>query len=388
MDIKNKLQDYNYHVIELRRHFHMYPELSYEEFETTEFIEKELNSMGIKTERFEGTGLVGWIHGVNPGKCVGLRADMDALNVVEENDVPYKSKNEGKMHACGHDAHMAMLLGAAKILSGMKDEINGTVCLIFQPAEEMASGAKKIISQGNWYEKVDNFFGMHVWSLMESGKVSVEKGPRMAAGDIFEVKVTGKSGHGSMPNQGVDAVLIASHIVINLQDLVSRETSPLDPLVISVGTIKGGTRFNIIANDVMLDGTTRYFSKEIGKALPKNMERIIKGTAEMYRATAELKYTYVSPPVINDPESSEIAKIAATKILGKDAIVTEPMTTGGEDFSYYIDNKPGCFAFLGSKNKAKGTDNPHHAGNFNVDEDVLISGSGIYVQYALEYLNR
>lgn len=388
MDIKNKLQEYNDYVIDLRRYFHMHPELSFEEFETTSFIEKELNSMGIKTKRFEGTGLIGWIHGVNPGKCVGLRADMDALNVAEKNQVPYKSLNEGKMHACGHDAHMAMLLGAAKILTDIKDEINGTVCLIFQPSEENASGAKKIISQGDWYDKVDNFFGMHVWSLMESGKVSVEKGPRMAAGDIFEIKVTGKSGHGSMPNQGVDAVLIASHIVINLQDLVSRETSPLDPLVISVGTIKGGKRFNIIADEVFMDGTARYFSKEIGRTLSDSMERIIKGTAEMYRATAELKYTYVSPPVINEPESSEIAEIAAVKILGKDSVVTEPMTTGGEDFSNYIDKKPGCFAFLGSGNKAKRTDNPHHSGNFDVDEDVLISGSGIYVQYALDYLNK
>lgn len=386
MDIKQRAGEIKDYIIEMRRHLHMNPELSFEEFATTDFIAGELTGLGIPYQRFEGTGLVGWVQGRGEGPCVGLRADLDALNVTEATGAAYQSKTPGKMHACGHDAHAAMLLGAAKILNEAKDSFNGKIALIFQPGEELAAGAKKIIPQGDWFSQVDNFFGIHIWSLMPSGKVSVEAGPRMAAGDIFEIKIKGKSGHASMPHQGTDALLIASHMVVNLQSIVSRETNPMEPLVISVGTIKAGTRFNVIADEAFLDGTTRYFSRELGKTIVPSMERIVKGTAEMFNATAELNYRFISPPVINEAGSSKIAAGAAAKIMGEDAVVTESMTTGGEDFSNYIETKPGCFALLGSADPAKGTDFPHHSAQFNVDEDVLPHGAGLYAQYALDFL--
>ena len=211
-----------------------------------------------------GCGLIGVIEGKGPGKCVGLRADMDALNVKECTELDYKSQVDGKMHACGHDAHTAMLLGAAKMLKEQENNFNGKVYLVFQPAEEVGEGAKAMMKFGDWYKEVDNMFGTHVWSNMEAGKVSVEPGERMAAGDQFILKVKGKSGHGSAPHETVDAVVVASSIVMNLQTLVSRTYSPLDSVVITVGSFHSGNRFNIIAGEAVLEGTYRYFSREIG----------------------------------------------------------------------------------------------------------------------------
>ncbi len=386
MNTKETAKKYESYIIDQRRYFHMHPELSFEEFETTDYIAKELDKMGIPYIRPSETGLIGTIEGKGPGRCVGLRADIDALNVTEKNEVEYKSQNEGKMHACGHDSHAAMLLGAAKVLMEHKDEFNGKVKLIFQPAEEVAGGAKKLISSGGWYDEVDNFFGAHIWSNMPSGKVSVEAGPRMAAADWFDIKVIGKSGHGSMPNQGVDAVVVASAIVMNLQSLVSRETSPLEPLVVSVGSLHSGNRFNVIAGEATLDGTNRYFSKKIADTIVDDMTRIVEGTAAVYRAKAELDYRKVTPPLINEEKSSAIARAAALKIYQEEDIVLEPATTGGEDFGYFIQDKPGCFAFIGCANPEKGTNVAHHHECFNVDEAVLANGSALYAQYALDFL--
>ena len=386
MNTKELARQYESYIIEQRRHFHRHPELSLEEFETTDYIARELDAMGIPYIRPTATGLVATIEGNGPGKCVGLRADIDALNVTEKTEVDYKSQVPGKMHACGHDAHAAMLLGAARILKDCAGNFRGKVKLIFQPAEEVAKGPINLMAAGGWYEEVDNFFGAHIWANLPSGKVSVEAGPRMAAADWFEIKVKGKSGHGSMPNQCVDAVVVASAIVMNLQTLVSRETSPLDPLVVTVGTLKAGTRFNIIAGDAFLDGTNRYFSKDIAARIVDDMTRIVEGTAALYRAEAVLDYRKVTPPLINDAASSALAKEAALKIFKPEDIVLEAATTGGEDFAYYIQNKPGCFAFIGCADAAKGTDFPHHNECFNIDEAVLANGSALYAQYALDFL--
>lgn len=386
MNTKELAQKYESYIIEQRRYFHRHPELSLEEFQTTDYIAKELDKMGIPYIRPTATGLIATIEGNGPGQCVGLRADIDALNVTEKTAVDYKSQNEGKMHACGHDAHAAMLLGAAKILQDCKTDFKGKVKLIFQPAEEVAQGAKQLIAAGDWFDEVDNFFGAHIWSNSPSGTVSLEAGGRMAAADWFEIKVTGRSGHGSMPNQCVDAVVVASAIVMNLQTLVSRETSPLDPLVVSVGTVKAGTRFNIVAGEAFMDGTNRYFSKGIAQTIEADMKRIVEGTAAIYRATAELDYRKVTPPLINEAASSALAHAAALKIYDEAAILLAPATTGGEDFAYYIQDKPGCFAFIGCANAQKGTDFPHHNECFNVDEAVLANGAALYAQYALEFL--
>lgn len=386
MNIKDLAKQTETYIIEQRRHFHMHPELSLEEFETTDYIVGQLDEMGIPWIRPTSTGVIGTITGNGAGRCVGLRADIDALNVTEQTGVDYASRNVGKMHACGHDSHAAMLLGAARILNGLKDQFAGSIKLIFQPAEEVAQGAQDLITAGNWYEEVDNFFGAHIWSLMPSGTVSVEAGGRMAAADWWDIRITGKSGHGSMPNQGVDAAVIAAAIVMNLQALVSRETSPLDPLVITTGTIQAGTRFNIIAGEAALTGTNRYFSREIARTIEGDMRRIAEGTAALYRGKAELSYRFMTPPLINDTASSALAHNAALKIFAPSQIVHEAATTGGEDFAYYIQDKPGCFAFIGCADEAKKTNVAHHHECFNIDESVLADGAALYAQYALDFL--
>ena len=388
MNVKELGKKYKDYVIELRREFHMYPESSFEEFRTSKRVKEELDKMGIPYESLAGTGVLATLKGDKPGKTVALRADMDALEIQETNDVEYKSKNDGKMHACGHDAHTSMLLGAAKMLSENKDSINGTIMFIFQPAEEVAGGAKKMIEESDFLDNVDSVFGIHVWSDLETGKVSVDAGPRMASADFFDIKVTGRAGHGSMPHQTVDAVVVGSAIVMNLQSFVSREMSPLDSVVLSIGSFHSGTRFNIIAGEAVLSGTSRCFSPEIREQFPIAIERIAKSTAEAYRATAELDYTHGTPPTINDEESALIAQGSVTKLLGESGNISMPKTTGGEDFSFFLEKVPGAFAFVGVRNDEKNANFPHHHDKFNIDEDGLEIGSNLYAQYALDFLNK
>lgn len=387
MNIAAMKEKHTPYITELRRYFHQHPELSLEEFETTAFIAKELDKLHIPYELSNPTGLIGKIVGAKPGKTVALRSDMDALKITQKNNVPYQSRNVGKMHACGHDAHMAMLLGAARILMDNIEEIEGTIYLIFQPAEEIGQGAKIMINTGDWYEKIDSVFGLHIWSGLDSGKISLESGERMAAADRFMVNIKGKSGHGSMPHQTVDAVVVASATVMNLQTIVSRKYAPLDPLVISVGSIHSGDAFNVISGEATLDGTVRYFNKAIGDSIVDSIQNVIKSTASLYGATSDLKYFKYIPPLYNDEGASLMARHAAIKVLGEENIVPMEKTTGGEDFAYYLEHKPGCFAFLGSKNMEKKTDAPHHNDHFDIDEDVLISGSLLHAQYALNFLN-
>lgn len=386
MDIKNLAKKHKDYVVELRRDFHMYPEKSFEEFRTSKKVKEELDKMGIPYISAAKTGVIATVSGGKPGKTVALRADMDALEVYEKNEIPYKSKNEGLMHACGHDGHTAMLLGAAKILSEIKDEINGTVKLLFQPAEEVAQGALKMIEDGAM-EGVDSVFGIHLWSGLPAGKVSVEEGPRMAAVDTFGITVQGKGGHGSAPHQGVDSVVVASAIVMNLQTIVSRELNPLDPVVVTVGKLEAGTRFNVLASEAKLEGTNRYFNPEIKEKLPGIIERIAKNTAASYRADAQLHYNFATSPVINDPECSKIATGSVEKILGKKGVMEFEKVTGGEDFSEFQAKAPGVLALVGIRNEEKNAAFPHHHPNFNMDEDALEIGASLYVQYAVDYLN-
>lgn len=386
MNIKEIGKKYKDYVIQMRREFHMNPESSWEEFRTSQRVKEELDKMGIPYVSVAGTGVLATIKGKEEGKTVALRADMDALEVTETNDVPYKSQNPGKMHACGHDGHTAMLLGAAKIFSEIKDELKGTVKLIFQPAEEVAAGAKKMIAESDFMDTVDSVFGIHLWSGVPVGKVSVESGPRMASADLFKIKVTGKAGHGSMPHQTVDSVVVASAIVMNLQSMVSREFSPLESVVVSVGSLHSGTRFNVIAGEAVLDGTTRCFNPEIREELPGIIERIAKHTAAAYRAEANLEYTNGTPPTINDEECSKIATGSVEKILGKEGVQLMEKTTGGEDFSFFLEKAPGAIAFVGVRNEETGACYAHHHDKFNMDEDGLEIGTALYVQYAVDYL--
>lgn len=386
MTVKELAKQYKQYAIDLRREFHMNPEPSMQEFRTSSRVIEELEKMGIECERVAETGVVGTIIGGSSGKTIALRADMDALEVNEKNDHKYASKVDGMMHACGHDAHTSSLLTAAKILNDIKSDLCGTVKLFFQPGEEIALGAKQMIKEGVM-EGIDGIFGLHVWNDAEAGKVSVEAGPRMASAGIFKIGISGKGGHGSMPHQGVDAVVVGSAIVMNLQTLVSREINPLDPAVVSVGMFNAGTKFNVMAGEAHLEGTTRCFSMEVNDAFEEMIRRVAENTANSYRATAKLDYKQLVIPTINDPEMSSIAEGAVEKISGKDALITYEKTTGGEDFSYFMENTPGAFAFVGCKNEKQEEYFPHHHPKFDIDENALETASALYAQFAVDFLN-
>ena len=299
----------------------------------------------------------------------------------------YKSQVSGMMHACGHDGHTAMLIGAAKVLNELRDEIHGTVKLFFQPAEETAQGAHAMINDGAM-EGVDSIFGIHLWADIETGKVSVEEGPRMAGTDWFKIEVKGKCGHGSAPQQCVDAVLVSSAIVMNLQSIVSREIHPNDSLVVTVGMLNSGSRFNVIAENGYIEGTTRSFNPELRKQLPEIIGRVVENTAKTYRAQASLDFQFVTAPVINDPKCSAISEKVVEDFLGKEGILKFEKVTGGEDFSHFMELAPGALAFVGCRNEEKNACYPHHNGHFDIDEDALEIGTRLYTQYAIEYLQN
>lgn len=384
LELAKELKEY---IIGMRREFHMNPEPSLQEYNTSKRIKEELDKDGIECEIVADTGVVATIKGTHSGKTVALRGDIDALAVIEETGKEYASKVHGLMHACGHDSHGAMLLGAAKVLNKMRDEINGTVKLFFQPGEEVVLGAKKMIAAGV-LEGVDGIMGIHVSSDMPSGQISADSGARMASGDMFKITVTGMGGHGAEPHKSIDAVVVGSAIVMNLQSVISREYSPFDPAVLTIGEIKSGTRFNVIAPTAVLTGTTRCYSQEVRKKFVESIERIAKATAEAYRATAVCEFTEGVGPTINDDECAAIARETAASLVGVENVVTMPPSTGGEDFSYFSNIVPGVMVKLGTGNKEKGTDYPHHHEKFDVDEDVLDTGTALYVQFALNYLNK
>lgn len=387
MNINELSKRYKQYTVDLRREFHMYPELSMHEERTAQRIKEELDKMGIPHVSMAGTGVLATIQGNGSGKTIALRADTDALEITEKNDVPYKSRNEGIMHACGHDSHTAMLLGAAKVLCDVRDKLNGTVKLLFQPGEEVAQGAKGMIEAGA-LEGVDEVFGMHVMGNLPAGKMAIGSGARMASCDMFRITVKGKGGHGSMPHLSVDAVVAASAIVMNLQAVASREVSPMDTVVVSVGKLNSGTRWNIIADEAVLEGTTRSFSHEVRGKLAETIERIAKSTAAAYRAEAELEYNYLSSPTINNEISTERARRSIEKIMSKDSIVEMPKQAGSEDFSEYLAKVPGTFVMVGTANAEKDTCYVNHHPKFDIDEDMLEYGVALHVQYAIDYLNE
>ncbi len=381
-EISEKYKDY---AVKMRRTFHQIPEIRHQEYNTSKIIKQQLTDMSIDWYEYAGTGVMGIIKSNNPGKVIALRADMDALEVQENVNLDYKSKTNGLMHACGHDGHMAMLLTAARMLIETKHEFNGTIKLIFQPAEEGGNGAHKMIEEGVMKD-VEGIFGIHLWPDLNTGKVSAESGPRLASADFFDIDIKGFSGHGSMPHKCIDSVVVGSAIVNNIQALVSREINPLDPVVITIGTFQSGTRNNIIASDAKLTGTTRTFSNELRQQIPSMMERVIKSTVQAHKAEAVLKYYFGSPPVINDIHLSHIAQNAIVNILGEEGIANVEKTMGGEDFSEYTKEAPGAMMLVGTRNDAKFENYPLHHGSFQIDEDSLIIGACLYMKCALDFL--
>ena len=386
--IKEAIKKYSNELTDIRRKLHSEPELSWQEEKTTEFICQYLEQLGIAHRRTDPTGVIATIEGKRSGKTVALRGDMDALSVEELNkELSYVSKEEGKMHACGHDAHTAMLLIAAKVLQEMKDELPGNVRLIFQPAEEVAEGAKAMVKQGA-VDKVDNIFGIHIWSQMPTGKISCTPGPSFASADLFKVTFKGKGGHGAIPHDCIDTAIVASSFVMNVQTVVSRTIDAQHPAVLTIGKMVVGTRFNVIAENAVIEGTVRCFDPQTRDHIEKQLQHYADHVASLYGATARVEYTRGTQAVINDKYSTDLVQKVAATAFGEESLVSEKPTMGGEDFSFYLDEVPGSFALVGSGNPEKDTQWAHHHGKFNIDEDALAIGAELYAQYAWVYLNE
>ena len=378
MNIRKEIKEIEKMIIDWRRDFHQFPELSFQEHRTGDVIADELRSMGLEPKVKVGkTGVTADLKFGN-GPMIGLRADMDALPIQETSGLPFSSQNDGVMHACGHDGHMAMLLGAAKALTQKDNQYNGTVRFIFQPAEEGEGGARYMIEEG-CLEGIDEIYGIHVWNYQPVGEVGVKDGPVLAAADMFDIKIKGIGGHGAAPQGTVDSVVVASYLVQALQTIVSRNTNPLESTVISIGKINGGNNFNIIADEVSLSGTARAYSEENRNLIKTRMEEIIKGVEKTYNANITFDYKDGYPPTINHVGPTQKVLKAAEKVVGDKAGMPY-LSMGGEDFAYYLKEKPGCFFFVGSApNEQELFETPHHCSHFTMDERALLVGPSIYL---------
>ena len=388
-DIHESVVRLEEHIIDMRRRLHRHPELGCEETETTAFIVSELREIGIPVITFDDiTGCIAVIEGGKPGKTVMLRADIDALPITEQTGLPFASETPGVMHACGHDCHTAMLLGAARVLWEMREELRGTVKLIFQMGEEIGRKSEEYVTRGA-LKGVDAIFGMHVWPSMPIGTFNFEDGERMACSDRFTIQIHGCAAHGSAPHLGHDAILAAAAAVMALQSIPSRQNNPLDSLVVTVGMMNGGTKQNILADHVELVGTVRAFNRDFRNSMPERIRTVVQNTVQAYGCTADCDYYFGPSPLINDdPDLVRIARHAAARVLGEEAYRSSQKVTGAEDFSVYMEHIPGVYGYLGIRNPEKGIDCGNHHPCFLVDEDVLVKGAEIYVRFALDYLTE
>lgn len=382
MDVKKMAQDVLPEVIHLRRELHRFPEASMQEFRTTERLMQEMETLGLSCHHFEPTGLMADLHGSAPGPLVVLRADIDALSITEKTDVEFASEVEGMMHACGHDTHAAMLFGAARVLSQCRDAFCGTVRFLFQPAEEIGRGARLVLEQGA-LNQAQMIFGVHVVPMVPPGAVAWSEGVSNAAADTFYIKVIGKACHGAMPETGADATVAAAAVVMALQTAVSRFLSPLEPVVLTIGKLVSGTRFNIVSGEAQMEGTIRYFSQEIREQLPRLMERLAKETAAAYGCQAEIEFVPMVNFLQHAPEAVAIARKAALEITPAPQLVVQmnQKMMASEDFSEYTSYCPAAFVMLGV-----GGEYPSHSDHFFVVEQALATGTAFYAQVALEAL--
>ncbi len=394
--LKNKILElskiYHQEVISWRRYIHAHPELSMQEFETSNYVAARLTEIGIPFEQgIAKTGIVGIISGKNPEKkTVALRADMDALPINEANDVPYKSKNEGVMHACGHDVHTSSLLGTAKILQEIKDQFEGTVKLFFQPSEEnYPGGAIQMIKEGVMENpRPDHAFGQHVYPELEAGKVGLKSREYMASTDEIYFTVKGKGGHAAQPFRNIDPVLIASHIIVALQQIVSRHSSPDVPTVLSFGRIIGEGQTNIIPDEVKISGTIRTFDEEWRKAAHQKIKKMAQSIAEGMGGSCDVFIDSGYPFVYNDPEITEKSKNWAIELLGEENVVDLPVRMTAEDFAYFANEVPSCFYRLGVANESRGINSSLHSSTFDVDEKSLETGMALMAYIAVKALGN
>jgi amidohydrolase len=361
-----------------RREIHENPELMFKEYQTSGLVAKHLDSLKLTYEsKIAETGIVALIDSNKPGKTILIRADMDALPIDEENEVPYKSKKKGVMHACGHDAHTAILMSLASELKKDPSILpNGRLLLVFQPAEEGGGGGDRMVESGLLDKyNVEAVFALHVWNHIDLGKVGVVDGTMMASVDEFEIVVQGKSGHGAMPQYTIDPIYISAQLISSLQSIVSRSIDPFDPVVVTVGSIHGGDAFNAIPETCTMKGTIRTFSKKVYDDIPNIFRRIVKGTIESFGGSCKIRYDRVNKPTINDPKMADVVRIASKNILGENCITeVGARTMGGEDFSAFLNQRPGCYFFIGSRNEKKGFVQSHHNSKFDFDEDAMPIG--------------
>jgi len=370
------------YIVDKRRDFHMYPELKYEERRTSEIVCKELTSLGYEIKKVADTGIIGTLKGKG-SKTIALRADMDALPIKEATGKSYTSKIEGKMHACGHDGHMAMLLGAAKILASLKGNLNGTVKVVFQPAEEGGWGAEKVVNSG-FLDNVDAVFGMHLWADLPSGVIGLKQGPLMASVDSFKITIKGKGGHAAEPEKCFDPIVVLVDMVNAYQKIVSREISTFEPAVLSITSINSGKTFNVVPENAYMLGTVRTVNLDIRNFIIKRMEEITKGYAKVMRCGAKFEiFAKPALPVVND---ESLALFAKSIFLGIGNVVEPKITMIGEDFSFYAKKAKTLFLFLGIRNKDKGITFPHHHPKFDIDEDILDKGTALHSLFAYRYL--
>jgi amidohydrolase len=388
LDLSAEVRALGEWTVATRRDLHRHPELGFRESRTATLVADVLRQAGLEVRTGVAiTGVVGLLRGAHPGRTLLVRADMDALPLPEEGDAPYRSEVAGVMHACGHDGHVAMALGAALVLAGMRQRLHGNVKFCFQPAEEGPGGAERMIAEGVLSEPaVDAAVGIHLWNWLDCGQVGIGRGPVMAAADGFELVVEGVGGHGAYPHQTVDPVLVAAHIVAAAQAVVSRAVAPLDAAVLSFGTITAGHAFNIIPRVATLSGTLRSFREEVRDLLPRRLREVAEGVAAAFGARVQFRFQPGYPPTVNDPALSAFVAEAVAPIFGADRVIEPEPSMGGEDMSYYLRQVPGVFLFLGSRNRERGLDAPHHSPYFDFDEAALGAGTEVFVRIALSFL--
>jgi amidohydrolase len=393
-DLKNDIDEIMPGVVADRRFLHEHPELGFQEFETARLVAERLESMGVEDIRtgIAVTGVTGLIKGTKTGgpeKVVLVRADMDALPILEENEVDYRSKIDGKMHACGHDAHTSMLLGVGRLLLDRRDEFSGTVKLLFQPAEEGGGGARVMIEEGVLEDPtVDLVFGQHVAAEVPVGQIELRGGPCMAAADRFEILIKGRGGHGAQPHLTVDPIAVGSQIVSALQTIVAREVDPTREAVVTVGAFIAGDASNVIPDTAVMRGTLRSFDPEVRELIGRRVGEIATGIASAMRAEVEYVYNPGYPATINDPVETEKVREIAAAIVGEENVLTADLQMGAEDFSYFLEQKPGCFFFTGTRDEERGITWGHHHPKFDVAEDGLAVGIEVMVRTVLNALNE
>jgi amidohydrolase len=385
MDFTKLVREHKDLITKLRRDLHLIPEPAYTEKKTAAYVADYLGRQGLEVQTgIAQTGVVGLMKLTRPGKTLMIRSDMDALPVTEATGLPFASTHEGAMHACGHDGHMSMVLGAATILNKVKDKLNGNIKFLFQPAEEGPGGAKPMIEAGVMENPhVDFSVGCHVWPAIPEGSIGVKAGYLMAAMDRFDIRIIGKGGHGAMPHLCVDALEVGTQVVNALQRIASRQMNPLSPTVVTVGSFQAGSTFNVIPGEAEMCGTTRTFDRDIWNSWSERVEKIVHGVCESMGADYELKYTQGYPPLLNDESMAEVVRKCAADVVGEERVIEPEQTMGSEDMVFYLEKSKGCFFFLGVGREGCA---PLHNPKFDLNEDVLLTGVETYCRVAFELL--